>query len=434
MVMDKNNKSFCAVPFVSTMINTDTTVRYCCMVKGSFNKLKKPDGKNFYTCKDNFISESWNSTDMREIRKSMIKGDKIEGCEVCYLQEESGRTSNREHSINEWKWRLGEPELKKRVQQAIDNDGIVYDDPVYLDLRLGNLCNLKCRMCNPWNSSQIYKEHLEIVKNDKDYEKVWNKTFGILPTNIMDEQQWFDHDIMWDQVISLIPKLKKVYMTGGEPTLIKNNFKFMKSCIEQGRKDILLFFNTNCTNINKNFLDLIKQFDNVNINASMDGIGHVNEYIRAPSDWTQISTNIEAIAQLPNVHLGITPTVQVYNIFNLVEILRWVEQLNKKYNKQIFIDFLINVHPYHLNINILPDEMRYQVLDELVNYKNKYIDLHPDMTRNSLNGIIGLLQQPRSANYLAELEKFKQYTLSLDSHRNQYLKDVDIRLTELLNV
>ena len=431
--MDKHNKSFCAVPFVSTMINTDTTVRYCCMVKGSFNKLKKPDGKNFYTCKDNFITEAWNSTDMREIRKSMIKGDKIEGCEVCYLQEESGRTSNREHSINEWKWRLGEPELQKRIQQAIDNDGIVYDDPVYLDLRLGNLCNLKCRMCNPWNSSQIYKEHLEIVEHDKDYEKVWNKTFGILPTNIMDEQQWFDHDIMWDQVISLIPKLKKVYMTGGEPTLIKNNFKFMKNCIEQCRKDILLFFNTNCTNINKNFLDLIKQFDNVNINASMDGIGFVNEYIRAPSDWTQISTNIEAIAQLPNVHLGITPTVQVYNIFNLVEILKWVEQLNKKYNKEIFIDFLINVHPYHLNINILSDDMRFQALTEILTYKNSYIHLHPEMTRNSLEGIIGLLKQPRSPNHKDELEKFKQYTLSLDTHRNQNLADVDSRLMELLN-
>ena len=78
--------------------------------------------------------------------------------------------------------------------------------------------------------------------------------------------------------------------------------------------------------------------------------------------------------------------------------------------------------------------MRYQVLDDLINYKNKYINLHPDMTRNSLEGIIGLLKQPRLPNYEVELEKFKQYTLSLDSHRNQHLKEVDIRLMELLNV
>jgi organic radical activating enzyme len=115
-------------------------------------------------------------------------------------------------------------------------------------------------MCNPWNSSQIFKEHLDIAETDTGYTDVWKKTFGTFPINVMDDQQWFDHDIMWDQVISLIPNLKKVYMTGGEPTLIKNNFKFMKSCIEQGRKDIVLFFNTNCTIIinifNKNLEDL----------------------------------------------------------------------------------------------------------------------------------------------------------------------------------
>lgn len=429
--MDDDNKSFCAVPFVSTMINTDTTVRYCCMVKGLLNKIKKPDG-GFYTCKDNFVSEAWNSEDMRNIRKSMINGEKIEGCSVCYLQEESGRTSNRQHSISEWKWRLGEEELNKRVQSAIDNDGIVYDDPVYLDLRLGNLCNLKCRMCNPWNSSQIFKEHIELAAKDKEYEGVWKQTFGRFPEHVMDDQQWFDHDIMWDQVISLIPKLKKVYMTGGEPTLIKNNFKFMQSCIDQGRKDILLFFNTNCTNVNKNFLELISQFDEVSINASMDGIGVVNEYIRAPSNWNQISTNIETLAQLPNVKLGITPTVQVYNIFNLVEILKWVETLQEKYNKQIFVDFLINVHPHHLNINILPDHLRTEALNELNKYKIWHGDKHAPMTINGLNGIIGLLQQPRSENAQLELVKFKQYTLSLDAHRSQTLADIDQRLMELI--
>ena len=431
--MDKNNKSFCAVPFVSIMVNTDTTVRYCCMVKGSFNKLKKEDNKSFYTCKDNFIHDAWNSKDMRDIRKSMIAGDKIEGCSVCYMQEENGRTSNRQHSINEWEWRLGKENLNDRVQQAIKNDGKLDDELVYLDLRLGNLCNLKCRMCNPWNSSQIFKEHLEIAENDTGYTDVWRKTFGKFPIDVMDDQQWFDHDIMWDQVISLIPHLKKVYMTGGEPTLIKNNFKFMKSCIEQGRTDIVLFFNTNCTNINKNFLELISQFDKVNINASLDGIGIVNEYIRAPSDWEQISSNIEKLAQMPNVHLGITPTVQVYNVFDLGNIIKWVEDLNNKFNKDIFIDFLVNSHPHHLNVNILPNELKKEALDELVSYRDNHMNIDNHMTMNSLNGIVGLLQQPRTENWQEELEKFKTFTLSLDQHRNQTIKNLDYRLSRLIN-
>ena len=428
-----NNKSFCAVPFVSIMVNTDTTVRYCCMVKGSLNKLKKDDNKTFYTCKDNFVQDAWNSKDMRDIRKSMIAGEKIEGCSVCYMQEENGRTSNRQHSINEWKNRLGASVLESKVQQAIDNDGKLDDDVVYLDLRLGNLCNLKCRMCNPWNSSQIFKEHLDIAEIDTGYTDIWKKTFGTFPVNVMEDQQWFDHDIMWDQVISLIPHLKKVYMTGGEPTLIKNNFRFMKSCIEQGRKDIVLFFNTNCTNINKNFLELISQFDTVSINASLDGVGIVNEYIRSPSDWGQISSNIEKLAQLPNVHLGITPTVQIYNVFDIVNIIKWVEHLITKFNKEIFIDFLVNVHPHHLNVNILSDDMREEALNDIVDYLDEGMNTDNQMTINSLHGILGLLEQPRSTNWEEELKRFKTFTLSLDQHREQTLRDLDPRLTRLID-
>lgn len=426
-MIDKDNKSFCAVPFVSTMVNTDTTIRYCCMVKGAYNKIKKPDG-TFYTCQDNFIKEAWNSQDMRDIRLAMIEGKRIEGCTVCYDQEANGRTSNRQHSIQEWNWRLGREHLNRLVAEAVDNNGHLDSDPVYLDLRLGNLCNLKCRMCNPWNSSQIVKEHADLVANSPEYGEVWRKTFGKFPVTVMNDQQWFDHDILWDQVISLIPTLKKVYMTGGEPTLIKNNFKFMRACIDQGRKDIVLFFNTNCTNVNKQFLELISQFDQVNINASMDGIGIVNEYIRAPSDWKQISENIEKLAQMPNVNLGVTPTIQVYNVFDIVNMLEWVEGLNKKYNKQIFIDFLVNHHPHHLSVRILDDAMRKTALDMIRAYD---VSSHPPQTVNSLNGIIGLLQQPRIGDWEEQLTRFKIYTLALDQERGQSISDIDSRLAAL---
>jgi glutamate-1-semialdehyde 2,1-aminomutase len=286
-------------------------------------------------------------------------------------------------------------------------------------------------MCNPWNSSQIVKEHENLAKN-AEYSEVWRKTFGKFPLTVMDDQQWFDHDIMWDQVISLIPTLKKVYMTGGEPTLIKNNFKFMKACIEQGRKDIVLFFNTNCTNVNKQFLELISQFDQVNINASMDGIGIVNEYIRAPSDWKQISENIEKLAKMPNVTLGVTPTIQVYNVFDIVNMLRWVDILNcrndKDYEKKIFIDFLVNHHPHHLSVRILDHEMRFDALKMIKEYD--FGHMH-SQTRNSLNGIIGLLQQPRVDDWAEQLQRFKVYTNALDKERGQSISDIDHRLAEL---
>jgi MoaA/NifB/PqqE/SkfB family radical SAM enzyme len=200
----------------------------------------------------------------------------------------------------------------------------------------------------------------------------------------------------------------------------------MEACIEQNRTDIVLFFNTNCTNINKRFLDLIKQFKTVYINASVDGTGHVNEYIRSPSKWSQIKENVETLSKMSNVVLGITPTVQVYNVFNLTDILDWANSLDN-----VFVDFLINVHPYHLAVGILPDAVRYSVADQLEEYANSD-DLLPN-TKNSTLGIIGLLRQPRAEDWEAQLKMLKDYTFSLDQARSQDINQLDVTLAEIIN-
>lgn len=430
MNVHEQSKTFCAIPFVSLVVNTDATIRPCCMIKAQYHQLKKQDGTR-YTIKDN-LEDAWNSDEMRKMRLSMINGNNLEGCNVCYLQESSGRTSNREYANAEWFYKLGKDYFDQAVDQAIVDDGKIDYSIAYLDLRLGNLCNLKCRMCSPFNSSQIAKEHLDLEQRDPAYKVVWASTFGKFDPRFNDMQEWFDKDILWDQIIEMIPKLKKVYMTGGEPTLINNNLKFMQECINRRRNDIVLFFNTNCTNVNKKFINLISQFSKVNINASIDGVGNVNDYIRSPSHWDQISKNVETLASMPNVNLGVTPTVQVYNIFNLVDTLQWVDELNKKYNKHIFVDFLINVHPKHLAVGILPDDIRHRVAEDLINYKNRNFNSRtPELTVNSVNGIIGLLQKERTEDWQHQLSKFKIYTKSLDQERNQSLNDISKELAEL---
>lgn len=425
--MTTDNKTLCAIPFVGLMINTDSNIKYCCLAKGPAATIKKTNNAKF-TCTDNFTQDAWNSEYMRNLRKNMIDGKKIDGCSTCYIQEQNGKFSNRQHAISEWKWKLGEPEYERRIEYAKNNDGKLIDDIVYLDLRLGNLCNLKCRMCNSWNSSQIYKEQEEIKKSDPE----WSKIFGTKDQNIMTYQQYFDQDLLWDQVISLIPNLKKVYMTGGEPTLIKNNFKFMEKCIEKGRKDIMLFFNTNCTNINKTFLNLISQFDMIYINASIDGVNAVNNYIRSPSDWTLLKDNVEQLAQMKNVNLGITPTVQIYNIFDINNILEWVEELNARFKKKIFVDFLFNIDPTYLNVNILPINIKNAAIQQLEEYIEKFNFKHTMLTQNSVKSVLNFLKNDRLINADEELKKFKKYTIKLDEHRNQTFSVLDSRLHKLI--
>jgi MoaA/NifB/PqqE/SkfB family radical SAM enzyme len=430
--VDQIMPTFCAIPFVSMVVNTDASIQPCCMMKSNTHRLKKDDGTNI-TIKDK-LSDAWNSQEMKRIRTAMVSAQPLEGCKVCYLQESSGRTSNRQFSNAEWSNKLGDNHIYKLIDKAVLTGGELDYSIAYLDLRLGNLCNLKCRMCSPFNSSQIAKEHLELEQKDDKYKVVWARSFGKFDKRILDVQEWFDSNVLWDQIIDLIPSLQKVYMTGGEPTLIQNNFKFMEECVRQGRRDIILFFNTNCTNVNKKFTNLIGQFGTVHINASVDGTGMVNDYIRAPSHWEQINSNVETLAQMPNIVLGITPTVQVYNIFNLVDTIKWVDELNKKYRKNIFIDFLINVHPAHLSVTILPDEIRHRVANDLIAYRDaNFTATSHELTVNSVNGIIGLLQKPRAADWQEQLKRFKDYTHSLDVERDQSLRSISAELADLIN-
>ena len=102
--------------------------------------------------------------------------------------------------------------------------------------------------------------------------------------------------------------------------------------------------------------------------------------------------------------------------------------MNKKYNKQSFIDFLANHHPHHLAVRILDDDMRKTALDMIRAYD---VSKHSSQTVNSLNGIIGLLQQPRISDWEEQLQRFKVYTNALDQERDQSISDIDSRLAAL---
>jgi hypothetical protein len=114
--------------------------------------------------------------------------------------------------------------------------------------------------------------------------------------------------------------------------------------------------------------------------------------------------------------------------------LNWVDELNLKYKKNIFVDFLINVHPAHLAVGILPDDIRSKVEQQLIEYRNTKINKHShELTVNSLNGIIGLLQKPRADDWQEQIARFKDYTNSLDVERNQSLRSISTELADLID-
>lgn len=427
------NKTFCAMPFVSIMLNTDSFMRFCCIAQGPGAILRNEKNEKYQVGSQN-ISEAWNSESMKDVRRAMIMGETVEACKHCYMQEEVGKKSFRHMMTEEWKNRLGES-FNEIIKEAVQNNYELDLPPVYLDLRLGNLCNLKCRMCNPFNSSQIAKEHFKLFDTDENYKSVWSKEFGNNPTHLKDDLVQFESNFLWDEIISLIPSLKKVYMTGGEPTLIENNYRFMEECVKQGyAEDIELFFNINCTNVTNKFLNLLSKFKNVGINTSLDGYEKVNDYIRFPSKWEKVSDNFERLCRLPNLKLNITPVIQTYNVLDCHNMLWYAEKLSEQYSKDIGVDFLINSHPHHLDVTILPDDIRKQAANNLIEYKNTSNRYNKNfLVKNSVDGVINLMKKPRHDKHEELMKDFFTMTQSLDNSRNQSFAEMIPQLAKELN-
>ena len=215
--MKEYSKTFCVYPWIQQQTTPTGRINFCCISMHTF--VPREDGSAMSLEKETF-SDAWNSTYMKDIRQKMVDGKPVRGCETCYEQEKMGKKSYRQSHNEEWGQKLGARYLENLVEESVEKEFVVDKPPAYLDLRLGNLCNLKCRSCNPYNSVQIAKEWQKLdEKSSGRYSQFWKK-YGL---DYGDCTPWFESENFWKSVEECIPHLKKVYMTGGETTLIEGN-------------------------------------------------------------------------------------------------------------------------------------------------------------------------------------------------------------------
>ena len=408
--------TFCVHPWVNLEVYNTGTYDFCCIAKTSH--LTGEDGEILQVEKHT-PKEAWNAKSLRQIRKDMLDGKKLDICKNCWYQESIGKESYRKRHNNEWTHRLGKEEIQRRVRYSVDNDYYVDTPPDYLDLRLGSICNLKCRMCNVWNSNQIEKEHLKLKTNNM-YADIWSRQYGrdvnITPLS----NEWLEAESFWEQLHEYIPTLKKVYFTGGEPTLVQSNYSFMEEMIDQGfQNKIDLFFNTNCTNVQPRWLETLSKFKNVQINASIDGVGPVNDYIRAPSNWSAIYKNFIDMANLRNVRLDISPVIQTYNILDIGNILNLAQETSHKTGKIVDVDFLLCNSPFHLDPLNLDDNVRTTAFLKLQKWQDSWIYKKSPITKNSIDSYLTLLESERNIKWKQNMEDFWNITSIHDKNRNQ---------------
>lgn len=369
MTSQVHNKSFCILPFIHLHVNEADTIKPCCFG----NDIKK------FTTEFDFATDP----DFVKIRNDMLAGVPVQHCQNCYKIEESGGESFRQRDTNEWfdKLEIGSPE-----QAPVEL--------IYYDIRNDNTCNLSCRICHPGASSQLEKEY---------------KSLG-WPVLVADRKTALSEIVDYNTI-------QRLYVAGGEPTIMPEFRLFLEKAIANNRTDCELRIITNGTNLNKHVLGLLKQFSNLEFTVSIDGFDQVNRYIRWPSDWATLVKNIHELYKLTD-RVSFNTSVSIWNIYCLSDLVFFLESEFKQ--PLIMLNEAVNPHS---NAEVTPwnfpdHNMAIADLEKLRNSQSYAID--PSFV-DRVEYFIDRLQTTEFNP--SNLARFFKYNDALDRSRKIQLKD-----------
>ncbi len=418
-----HSETFCVLPWIHLGAKPDGSLNLCCFA--SHIHLKNADGENIKLNRDS-ISSAWNSPTLVEVRKDMLAGKKISGCEICYKDEDNQKRSHRQSINNEWTYRLGEQEIADRVGESQELHGLLLKSkPIYFDLRLGNTCNLRCRMCFPLNSNSLNTEFSQILAKKMPFPEFYERQ--ILPTNV--RLNWSDSEIFLKNIKAHLSDIKELYFTGGEPMLISAVAEILTMAMEMGvSQQISLKFHTNTTHWNQEIISLLPYFKKVSLNCSIDGVHHIDEYVRYPTQFEAVDKNFRKynslVEQYPNLDMGMATTVSWMNIFELPQLFDWVLNIvNKKSSSFWGISLNQVYYPTHLALEMIPDEQKKAAITSLQTCLDllKSHDYQKQQIEHDLNALVYSLSRPFVPNSFLTKE-LVQFTETLDKQRNQSLK------------
>lgn len=386
--MTKPNNTFCPVPWKELSATPSGTVRLCCSSLQDANISKYENGSVAKLTDD--LQLAWNTNFFQEVRTKMLNNQHVKACENCYRQESAGIKSAKTAWLEKYPDLLNE-DLASTIK---------IDQVELLDLRLGNMCNLRCRMCDPYSSSAWMKEWKdlgELVPQPDD--KTWSR---------LEKNEWPQDPRVWEQLKRVVPKLRTVRLTGGEPFLVTANKEFLKYCIQSGHAShIELNYSTNGTVWDNDLPELWKHFEQVNLRVSVDGLYEVNDYIRTPSRFDQVIRNIEKMQDLAThspVKIIIGCTVQIYNIFQIPSFIEFFR------NKNLFVSLDFVQDPTYLALNVLPEDL---------SVKAKQI-LQKEISYPGVAALVNLLDSSQASQW----NQFIAYTKKLDQLRDQNISKI----------
>lgn len=372
--MSTFEKTFCVLPFTHLATHPSGDVTPCCESRLNSTTEGKHLNLNFDS-----IEDIRNSDSSKQLREDMLNGTQNPACNFCYKREQEGLESKRIRENR--RWGITEQNYLDYVHSPLE----------YVELRLGNICNLKCSICHPWSSSK-WNEDADAV----GYEKLHL------------DRTWFKDNSFYKNLAKHSQTIKHLWFNGGEPTLIKEHYYILEELIDSGKShEVTLEYHTNGTSLPKKLLKLWESFKSVRVTFSIDDVGDRLYYQRYPSNSKEVVKNIIKLKEYSTItsFIAVIPTINLYNIHNLDNIYNF-------YSNEIGVNVnLINyLHfPDNLAIYNLPEDRKKELFNSLSKSLPEYC--------------IKELEYNFFKKHSQGLEKFINFTKSLDSHRNISILD-----------
>ena len=398
-------------PFTGLATREDGAIKICCR--------SQPIG----WIQDESLEDAWNGAMMRDVRNKVLCGERPEVCKPCFDLEDQGVESLRQRHINGVI-----PEARINLYpNALLQEVLPFEFPT-MEIKLNNLCNLKCRMCNPLDSTN-WKDWDKVVpfyKKENNYlvptvERLVNKPGQYIGP-------FDDTDNWWNSFEKLLPHFRRVEFAGGEPLMDPQHYRILDMLKPYG-KNIEIKYATNGTTLGisqgRTIHDYWPHFRSVAVNVSIDGIHDVYDYIRGNGDFNQVEENIKEIKKIPNVSRVVGAfTAQAGNILQAAECIDYF--INTM--DIIFYSHRVS-YPNCLSAQVLPQELKELAIQRLKDVKLK-VDTWDAVKNNMLLGKVTHQQIQDNINYLRATDQnnlwqdFLDFNLALDSTRNQNLLEV----------
>jgi len=204
---ESTKHSFCVLPWIHRFVNLAGEVQLCCTAEEHPHSYIRSDAGKLINIADGFSDQQIGATrHLCEIRKSMLQGLWPAACERCMITEQCAGSSRRYYENQHFRQHI------PWILENTDEQGYA---PVHIrsrDYRLGNLCNLRCRMCHPRASKLMLEE----------WNQVSVRRLRIKGENArrLEHMHWFQNQQLWEDFAAHIHALEHLHFAGGEPLII----------------------------------------------------------------------------------------------------------------------------------------------------------------------------------------------------------------------